>query len=142
MATEFGPNQTRCGSQERRSQRRFRVPLRVPRPGRGGYLALGTVVLVLASAGAGSAGIAPVERSAQEEQDVGVVFSLTLRPKTATNTVGTTHTVTAHLTENGHPVFDEQIDFICRLEAALISQMAVLQARLNQDLTREDTHGE
>jgi hypothetical protein len=39
-------------------------------------------------------------------------------------------------------LFDEQIDFICRLEAALISQMAVLQARLDRDLTGEEHHEE
>lgn len=39
-------------------------------------------------------------------------------------------------------LFDEQVDFICRLEAALVSQMSALQTRLNQDLNREASHDE
>jgi hypothetical protein len=39
-------------------------------------------------------------------------------------------------------LFDEQVDFICRLEAALVTQMSALQTRLNQDLNQEASHDE
>jgi hypothetical protein len=39
-------------------------------------------------------------------------------------------------------LFDEQVDFICRLEAALIPQIAQLQARMDADLTQGDGDGE
>jgi hypothetical protein len=42
--------------------------------------------------------------------------------------------------ERRDQLFDEQVDFICRLEAALIPQIGVLQARLNEDLAGEDCH--
>ena len=44
--------------------------------------------------------------------------------------------------ERRDQLFDEQIDFVCRLEAALIPQITLLQERMDADLTRGDSDGE
>lgn len=82
MGLEFGAGQTRCGSQFPSPQRRFRVP----RPGRRGFLVLAAAVVVLASAGS---------VRAQGSIYVG------LTQDTDRGLVGTTHTVTGTLFEDG-----------------------------------------
>lgn len=44
--------------------------------------------------------------------------------------------------EHRDQLFDEQVDFICRLEAALVPQIAQLQARMDADLTQGAGDGE
>jgi len=44
--------------------------------------------------------------------------------------------------ERRDQLFDEQVDFICRLEMALIPQIAQLQARMDEDLAQGDGDGQ